>query len=312
MPYVFLLITSFLFGGNFVLGKSLVGHASPGTLTSLRWVLAVLCLLPIIWRQEKRLIPPKEALLPLILMGLTGVAAFNLLQFHALEYTSASNVGLISTLNTISIALFSFLFLKEKINRWQVASMLLSLLGVLLVLTEGRLGLLLEMRFNKGDLYMIAAVCIWGIYSVCSRWAMRETSPLMATFASGAIGVILLLPFNAVDFSITNINASFITSIIYTGVVSTVICMVLWNIGVQKLGATEAGLFLNFNPIFTAILAFIFLNEKMSWMQAIGSIVVIAGCYLFTKLKKISDHQLKDSSVHLEEGNSTIFVHGKK
>ncbi|MCT2345148.1 DMT family transporter [Niallia taxi] len=312
MPYVFLLITSFLFGGNFVLGKSLVGHASPGTLTSLRWVLAVICLMPIIWRQEKRLIPPKEALLPLILMGLTGVAAFNLLQFRALEYTSASNVGLISTLNTISIALFSFLFLKEKINRWQVASMLLSLFGVLLVLTEGRLGLLLELRFNKGDLYMIAAVCIWGIYSVCSRWAMRKTSPLMATFASGAIGVILLLPFNAVDFSITNMNASFITSIIYTGVVSTVICMVLWNIGVQKLGATEAGLFLNFNPIFTAILAFIFLNEKMSWMQAIGSIVVIAGCYLFTKLKKISDHQLKDSSVHLEEGNSTIFVHGKK
>lgn len=312
MPYLFLLITSFLFGGNFVLGKFLVGHASPATLTSLRWALAVICLLPIIWKQEKRLIPPIDALLPLFFMGLTGVAAFNLLQFQALEFTSASNVGLISTLNTISIALFSYLLLKEKINRWQVASMLLSLSGVLLVLTEGSFGLLLDLHFNKGDIYMIGAVCIWGLYSVCSRWAMQKTSPLMATYFSGAIGVILLLPFNAVDFTITDFNATFLASILYTGVVSTVVCMVLWNIGVQRLGATEAGLFLNFNPIFTAVLAFLFLHEKMSWMQALGSLVVILGCFLFTKLKKSPDHYFKKSSMVTNEEESTIFAHGKK
>ncbi|MCM3031997.1 DMT family transporter [Niallia taxi] len=312
MPYVFLLITSFLFGGNFVLGKFLVGHASPATLTSLRWALAVICLLPIIWKREQRLIPPKAALLPLFLMGLTGVAAFNLLQFQALEYTSASNVGLISTLNTISIALFSFLLLKEKINSWQMAAMLLSFSGVLVVLTEGSLSQLLDLRFNKGDLYMMGAVCIWGLYSVCSRWAMQKTSPLMATFFSGAIGVVLLLPFNAADFSITEFNVSFMVSILYTGVVSTVICMVLWNIGVQKLGATEAGLFLNFNPIFTAVLASVFLHEKWSWMQVIGSLVVILGCILFTKLKKPPQLPLKKSAIVINEEKSTNFVHGKK
>lgn len=312
MPYVFLLITSFLFGGNFVLGKFLVGHASPATLTSLRWALAVICLLPIIWKREQRLIPPKAALLPLFLMGLTGVAAFNLLQFQALEYTSASNVGLISTLNTISIALFSFLLLKEKINSWQMAAMLLSFSGVLVVLTEGSLSQLLDLRFNKGDLYMMGAVCIWGLYSVCSRWAMQKTSPLMATFFSGAIGVVLLLPFNAADFSITEFNVSFMVSILYTGVVSTVVCMVLWNIGVQKLGATEAGLFLNFNPIFTAVLASVFLHEKWSWMQVIGSLVVILGCILFTKLKKPPQLPLKKSAIVINEEKSTNFVHGKK
>ncbi|MEK4666025.1 DMT family transporter [Niallia sp. FSL R7-0271] len=312
MPYVFLLITSFLFGGNFVLGKFLVGHASPATLTSLRWALAVICLLPIIWKREQRLIPPKAALLPLFLMGLTGVAAFNLLQFQALEYTSASNVGLISTLNTISIALFSFLLLKEKINSWQMAAMLLSFSGVLVVLTEGTLSQLLDLRFNKGDLYMMGAVCIWGLYSVCSRWAMQKTSPLMATFFSGAIGVVLLLPFNAADFSITEFNVSFMVSILYTGVVSTVVCMVFWNIGVQKLGATEAGLFLNFNPIFTAVLASVFLHEKWSWMQVIGSLVVILGCILFTKLKKPPQLTLKKSAIVINEEKSRNFVHGKK
>jgi len=88
--------------------------------------------------------------------------------------------------------------------------------------------------------------------------------------------------------------------------------MVLWNIGVQRLGATEAGLFLNFNPIFTAVLAFLFLHEKMSWMQALGSLVVILGCILFTKLKKSPNHYFKKSSMVTNEEESTIFAHGKK
>ena len=72
---------------------------------------------------------------------------------------------------------------------------------------------------------------------------------------------------------------------LYTGVISTVVCMVLWNIGVQKLGATTSGIFLNFNPIFTSILAFLFLGEQMTWIQGIGSGIVILGCYLFSHFK---------------------------
>lgn len=81
---------------------------------------------------------------------------------------------------------------------------------------------------------MIAAVCIWGIYSVCSKWATKTTTPLMATLYSGIFGVILLLPFNIGSFTVSNINTSFITSLLYTGLISTVLCMVFWNIGVQN------------------------------------------------------------------------------
>ncbi|WP_445505907.1 DMT family transporter [Niallia sp. 03190] len=286
MAYLFLLITSLLFGGNFVIGKLLVGHASPMTLTSLRWIIAVLCLLPLVWWKEKRLLPPKGAIFPLFLMGLTGVVIFNLLQFVALHKTSATNVGLISTLNTMTIAVCSFLFLKEKINILQIFAMLLSFLGVILVLTKGNMKLLVSFQLNTGDLYMICAVCIWGIYSVCSKWAMtKNISPLMSTFYSGLFGVIVILPFNILTFTVKNINSSFILAMLFTGL-STVICMVLWNIGVQKIGATTSGLFLNFNPIFTAMLAYLILGEKMIWIQGAGSIVVIAGCYLFSFFKK--------------------------
>ncbi|MCI0765936.1 DMT family transporter [Bacillus sp. TL12] len=288
MPYFYvflLLLTSLLWGGNFVVGKSLVGHASPMTLTSLRWIIAVLCLFPIVWFKEKKLFPPRTAILPLLLMGITGVVLFNIFQFLALEHTSATNVGLISTLNAISIALFSSLFLKEKINGLQILSMILSFFGVLLVLSKGNIALLFSLHFNSGDLWMIAAVCIWGIYSVCSKWATKTTSPMMATLYSGIFGVILLLPFNIPSFTVSHINASFITSLLYTGLISTVVCMVFWNIGVQKLGATTSGIFLNFNPIFTAILAFLFLGEELTWVQILGTVIVVTGCYLFSHFK---------------------------
>ncbi|WP_342559299.1 DMT family transporter [Metasolibacillus sp. FSL K6-0083] len=286
---VLLLITSLFWGGNFVVSKSLIAHASPLTLTSLRWLIAVICLLPIVWWKEKRLFPPRQALLPLFIMGITGVVLFNIFQFIALEHTTSTNVGLISTLNTISIAIFSFLFLKERINFLQILSILLSFFGVILVLSQGKIELLLSLNFNSGDLWMIVAVCVWGVYSICSKWAMQTASPLICTLYAGIFGLMILLPFNISSFSVTNINMSFIQALLYTGIVSTVICMLLWNIGVQKLGATTAGVFLNFNPIFTTILAFLFLGEQLTWLQGIGGLLVIGGCYLFSRFQsKIS------------------------
>lgn len=288
MPNVYvllMLLTSLLWGGNFVVAKSLVNHASPLTLTSLRWLIAVAVLFPMVWWKEKRLLPSRDALLPLLIMGITGVVLFNIFQFLALERTTSTNVGLISTLNTISIAVFSFIFLKEKINILQALSMLLSLFGVLLVLSKGNINQLFSFHFNLGDIWMLAAVCVWGIYSVCNKWAMKTTSPLMANLYSGIFGLLVLLPFNLKDFTISNVNHSFILSLLYTGFISTVVCMVLWSIGIQKLGTTTSGIFLNFNPISTALLAFLFLGESISWTQGIGGLIVIIGCLLFSYFK---------------------------
>lgn len=283
--YVLVLLTCLFWAGNFVVSKSLVEHASPMTLTTLRWLIAVVCLLPFVWWKEKRILPPRNAILPLLLMGITGVVLFNFFQFLALTQTTATNVGLISTLNMISIAIFSGIFLKEKINGLQVFSMILSLFGVVLVLTKGKISYLLSWDFNSGDLWMLVAVSIWGIYTVCSKWAMAKTSSLMSVLYSAIFGLIILLPMNLTDFSISNINPAFVWSILYTGVISTVFCMVLWNICIQKLGSTTSGMFLNFNPIFTSILAFFLLGEQMTWIQGIGSAIVILGCYLFSYFK---------------------------
>lgn len=285
---VLLLCTSFLWGGNFVVGKFLVGHASSLTLTNLRWLIAIACLVPMVWFYEKKLLPTRQALIPLILMGVTGVALFNLFMFWALERTDATNVGLLSTLNPVSIAIFSFLLIGEKIRPLQILAMLISFAGVLVVLSKGDFGHLSQLHFNSGDLWMLAAVAMWGIYSVCGRWAMKTVSPLMSTLYSGIFGVAVMLPFNVTTFTISHTNWSFWLALFYVGVLATVVSMVLWNIGVQKVGATSTGMFLNFNPVFTAILAFLLLGERMTLIQLLGSVIVIVGCYLFSRLKSVS------------------------
>ncbi|UII57990.1 DMT family transporter [Cytobacillus spongiae] len=291
-----MLLTSLLWGGNFIVGKTLVEYASPGTLTFLRWGIAVICLIPMVWWKEKKLIPPKQSILPLVLMGVTGVALFQALQFMALENTSATNVGLISTLNMFSIAAISYLFLKERVNGYQLLSMIISLFGVLLVLSKGNFEMLVSLSFNKGDLYMLVAVGMWGIYSVCSKWAMRMVTPMMSILYSGIFGLLVLIPFTIPTFAVSAIDIPFVQSILYTGLISTVLCMVFWNIGVNQLGPSTSGLFLNFNPVFTAMLAYLFLGEKMTVLQGVGSIIVMAGCILFS-LTKTHRGELKGKRV---------------
>jgi drug/metabolite transporter (DMT)-like permease len=280
---VILLLTSFLWGGNFVYSKFLVGHASPITLTFLRWTIAIIVLFPLIIKKEKKLLPPKDSILPLFLMGVTGVVFFNFFQFLALSRTSSINAGLISTLNPLSIAVSSAIFLHERLHFHQVVAMLLSLAGVIIVLSKGSLAIALSLHFNSGDLWMILAVILWGVFSVCGKWAMKTVSPMAATFYSGFFGVLMLLPFNIHALKISAVDPPFILSLLYTGIVSTVICMLLWNIGVQKVGATKSGIFLNFNPIFTAILAYFILQERMTLAELFGSMIVITGCYLFAR-----------------------------
>ncbi len=285
--YFLLLFTSFLWAGNFVAGKFLVNHGSALLLTEIRWLIAVLCLLPFVWWKEKKITFPKKALIPLLLMGLTGVLLFNFLMFLALEYTSADNVGLLSTLNPISIAVASFFFYREKLNLRQMSAMLISLFGILIVISHGYLSNLLSFHFNIGDMFMLGAVAIWGLYSVSARKAMTQVSPYNATLWAGIFGSLLNLPFVLVTSDgIVDPTASFWWAILYSSIGATVLAMIFWNIGIQKVGSVKSGMFLNFNPIFTALLAFFFLGEKLTIPQTAGSIIVILGVYFFTAPKK--------------------------
>ncbi|WP_233414566.1 DMT family transporter [Thermaerobacillus caldiproteolyticus] len=131
--YILLLITSLLWDGNFVAGKFLVGHATSFVLPEMRWFVAVSCLIPLVWWKEKQLSFPKQVLFPLIWMELTGVMLFNLLMFKAL----ADNVGLLSTLNPVSIAVVSYFIGKETLTLKQKIAMFISFVDVMIVMVHG-------------------------------------------------------------------------------------------------------------------------------------------------------------------------------
>ncbi|WP_018132837.1 DMT family transporter [Effusibacillus pohliae] len=280
--YGLLMCTSVLWAGNFVAGKFLVGHASPLTLTSMRWLGAIVCLVPVVWLIDRRLLPPKQAVWPLFLMGLTGVVLFNLFMFLALERTSADNVGLLSALNPVAIAIASFFILHEKMSPRQLAGMCISLFGVVAVISHGDFSKLLQFRLNSGDLFMLAAVATWGLYSVAGRKAMQYVSPYMSTLWAGVFGVLVLLPLNLPSFAIDSADLGFWIASLYVSLGATVLAMVFWNLGVQRVGGTRAGMFLNFNPVFTAVLAYFLIGEHLTLVQLAATVLVIGGVYLFT------------------------------
>lgn len=294
----FLLCTCLGWAGNFIVSKHLVQFADALTITSLRWIIATVCLLPVVLLTHKTLRVSKKALLPIFCMAITGVVLNNIFQFIALAHTTATNAGLLSALNMLAVACFAMLFFGERLTRTQGFAAALSFSGVLIVLTGGHVERLFAMQFNSGDLWMLAAVMMWGIYTAASRWAMRYTSPLTAIFYSGVFGLVILLPINAPTFHVEHVTWSFVAAISYTAIISTVLCMLLWNICVQKVGALTSSLFLNFNPIFSALLAVVFLHEHISAAQVIGTSVVIAGCCLFLLKDKLPFQMAKLKPEH--------------
>ncbi|QSO51227.1 DMT family transporter [Alicyclobacillus curvatus] len=279
--YLLLVLTSLMWAGNFVTGKFLIGHTSALTITDLRWAIADVVLLPVAWVADKKLLPPLRALFPLALMALTGVITFNLFTYLALQHTTSDNVGLISALNPIAIAIASFIFLRERLRIRQIAGMLVSLFGVIVVVTKGHLGDLAQFQVNTGVWLMLIAVASWGLYAVAGRFAVKHVSAYGATLWAGTLGVLFMLPFDLPTLSFQNLNVPFWSSIVYTAVGGTVVAMILWNIGVQRVGGTQSGIFLNFNPIFTAILAFLLMGETIQISQMVGTLIVIAGVSIF-------------------------------
>jgi drug/metabolite transporter (DMT)-like permease len=282
MYYFLLLFTSLLYAGNFVSGKILVSYTSPFTVTGLRLLLAVPLLVPLVWWKDRSLLPPLKSIPYLFVMGITGVSLFNIFTYLALESTSADNVGLLSAINPIAIAIASYFFLKERVSLLQVMGMLISLTGVIVVISNGQWSKLAHFHFNVGDLWMLAAVATWGLFAVAGRKAMAYVSPYKSTLWATVIGAFTILPFNLAGFHITHLNATFWGYMLYTVIGGTVIATILWNLGVKEVGATRAGIFLNFNPIFTAILAFLLLGVGVTKPQIIGTLLVIAGVTWFT------------------------------
>ncbi|RZT21279.1 DMT family transporter [Fictibacillus sp. BK138] len=289
-PYVLLVVATLIWGGNFVIGRAITSSLPPVSLSFLRWCTAFLIFLPFVWPLIKKECSTVKRKWPIVLlMALTGVAGFNTLLYIALHYTTSINASLVNTSTPIIIYILSFFMLGERLNRNQIIGTVLSLAGLLIIISQGSLDVLLKFSFNAGDLIVIAAVICWSIYSLLVKQNAGKL-PGYSTFAvSMVLGIFILLPFFIQEAKTTEIvwSAGSILTILYTGVFASIVAFMSWNTAVERVGPNKAGIFLNLIPVFAAIFAVLFIDEKLAWYQALGGVFVIFGVFISTRLTKL-------------------------
>jgi len=284
-PYILLIIATLLWGGNFVIGRAVTGDIEPITLAFLRWCTAFIVFLPIAYRPLKKEWPKLKAHFPIvIILAITGVAAFNTLVYIGVHYTTSINASLMNSSTPIIIYLLSFIFLKERLSKFQIIGTALSITGVAFILSGGKLETLLSFQFNKGDLIVLLAVCCWAVYSLLIKQYAGKLPGYSTFFVTIALGIIILLPFAIWEYTTTpnaiTLSFSTVGAILYVGIFASIVAFLSWNKGVVALGANRASIFLNFIPLFASIFAVLFIGESLQIAQIIGGLAIILGTYI--------------------------------
>lgn len=287
-PQLLLILATLLWGGNFVIGRAVAGDIPPITLAFLRWCVAFIVFLPIAYSRVKREWHMIKANWPaVIVMAITGVACFNTLVYIGVYYTTSINASLMNSSTPIIIYILSFIFLKERLSKFQLFGTALSLAGVIFILSKGSLETLLSFSFNKGDLIVLIAVFCWGVYSLLVKQYAGRLPGYSTFLVTIALGVMMLLPFTIYELMTTSVeivwSPSTIGAILYVGIIASIVAFLSWNNGVVALGANKASIYLNFIPLFATIFAVLFLDEDLLLAQLIGGLAVICGVLLANK-----------------------------
>jgi drug/metabolite transporter (DMT)-like permease len=285
--YMKLVLTTFFWGGTFVAGKWAVGEAPPFFVAFLRFAIASAVLWALVARRGRgsggRFPRPEGGArwAGLFSLGLTGVFLYNFVFLTGLSWTSATNGSLIVALNPLLTTVLSALWLKERVRPLQAAGLLLALLGVGVVVTNGSLEVLRRLTFNPGDLLMLGAPLAWALYTIFGKKVLAWFDPLPATAYAALIGTLLLLPAAAIEGSLltgaTRLSAYGWMSVLQLALLGTVVGFVWWYDGVAELGAARASVFVNLVPIFGVLLSALILSERVTVSQLAGGILVVVG-----------------------------------
>ena len=283
--YLMLVLATLFWAGNFVVGKiAFIENVPPFSLTFFRWLLVWVILIPFTYKEFfklRRVI--LDNFLLLLLLGLTSVGLFNSFIYNALNFTQVINASLFNAVIPVAIILFGLLFKLEKTNKYQILGLIVSILGILSIITKLDLGILLTLSFNKGDILMIGAVITWGIYSAFLKKRKFEVSLLTLVHILCTFGLVTLIPQFLFEFSqgkTVIINDHLIYSLIYLAIFPSIGSYYCWAGAVSIIGANRAGIFLSLIPLFSTILAIIFFNEKFLFFHFIGSVLIILGLLL--------------------------------
>jgi drug/metabolite transporter (DMT)-like permease len=285
-PYLLLSIAALCWAGNAIVGRLAAGHIPPVTMSFLRWSIAFLIILPFAW---KHLVGDWAAIRSrlglMIFLSITGIGAFNTLQYWALEHTQALNTLLLQSAGPLFVASWSLILLGVRLNWAQAGGIAVSLAGVLVILLHGDLTTLKNIEFNKGDLIFTVALAIFGIYSVLSlkRPAIHGLSFVAFTFGAGAACQIPVLIWELVSHPVMVIDTANLLSLFYVAVFPSTVAYLCFNRAVQLIGANRAAPFFHVIPVFGTAMSIVFLGEHPQPFHFLGFALVLTGVFVASR-----------------------------
>lgn len=277
------LLAVLIWSMNIAVTRYVVDYISPVSISFYRWLVAFLVLTPFmatrVWR-ERVLI--QQYWKKLAVLAAFGMVLYQGLGYTAAHYTSATNMGIINAFIPIFTIFVSMFLLKEIPNRFAIVGSILSFLGLLYVMAQGNLAGLIQSGGHLGDVMMVIAVFFYAFYGVfLKKWQLNI--PLMISLYIQIIFALLYhLPF-VLWLGLEAINPQNISSVLYAGIFPSLIAPLVWMLAVQMIGPNRTSIFMNLMPVFTAIIAYIWLNEAWTVYHSIGGAVILLGILLAQK-----------------------------
>ena len=275
--------------GNWVVGRAIHEEIPPFTLNFWRWASSLLLILPVAWAplrgQWRLMLHHWKWVLP---MAAIASAIFQSMVYVGLQSTTALNGALLIALVPVVVAAIAALVLGDRFSPRQGLGILVSLAGAVVVILRGELSVLRTLAFNPGDLWILAAVPIWALYTVLlKRWP--EGLDRMSFLAAMAlVGVVVQFPFFAWEWAAGRqmvVTPGSVAAIAYTAVFASFLAFVFYNAALQRTTPTVAGPFHHLHPAFTALLGVAFLGERIGWHHAAGVACIVLGLYLTSAAK---------------------------
>ena len=290
-PSLLLGLCGIFWAGNAISSRLAVGEITPLTLVFLRWVLVLSVLWPVYGSQVRAHWPEiKPRLTSVILMGTLGFTAFNVLFYLAGHYTTALNIGILQGAMPMFVMAGAFLAHGTRVTLMQVAGVLITSVGVLVVATGGAPLAILEIEFNRGDLLMLAACVLYAFYAVALRKRPQMPGPAFFTLLAliAAATSLPLLAFEALTSGLAMPTTNGLLVMAFVAIFPSCLAQLYFMRGVDLIGPGRAGVFMNLVPVFTAILAVVVLGEPFSAFHLVALVLVISGILLSQRTPRSS------------------------
>lgn len=280
LSFAALALVMLLWAGNSIVGRAVRDDVPPFTLAFLRWVGALLAVLPFAWRHvmaDRQLLARHWQIV--LTLGLVGVAAFNGLLYSGLRYTTATNALLLQAAIPALVLLFDRAIFGLRATPWQILGVTISTLGVLVIITRGLPEALLGLAFGTGEVMILTAVVAWSLYTslLKRRPAVHPLSFLIVTFAIAALAMAPLAAHEWQEGQRIVWGPLALGSIAYVALLPSAVAYGLYNAAVADLGAGRAGQAITLMPLLGALLAAALLDEALLGFHLLGMILILAG-----------------------------------